>query len=224
LERFYAHSKQTTHALRTIEKLLQQDPGNVEVLIDQASIHFNAGDYDRTLASLDRILKKDSKNLSALLYRVIVFKETKNYTNALAEVERVLDFDADNYEGLLQKGALLIETKAFEEAIKPLTRLLELRPNDLNGLRNRAIANLQRDRLDDAQRDYEKLQRNAPRYHIPYFGLAEIAYRRKDTVAAIRNYEYYLKYAGEPKEGSDLATEKKMVTDRLTELRSAGGR
>ena len=221
LERFYAHAKQTTNALLTIEKLLQKDPGNVEALIDQASIHFNNGEFTQAISSLDRILQKDSRNVQALLYRVIVFKETRDYTKALAEADRVLEIEPDNHEGLLHKGALLIETKAYENAMKPLNRLLELRPNDPNGLRNRAIANLQRDRLDEAQRDYGILQRQAPRYHVPYFGLAEIAYRRKETAVAIRNYEYYLRYAPKAKDESDLGAEMRMVNDRLKELRAS---
>ncbi|MBI2947402.1 MAG: tetratricopeptide repeat protein [Verrucomicrobia bacterium] len=226
LARFYAHAKQTNKALATIETLLQKDPGNVSALMDQATIHFNSRAYEKSLASLDRILQKDPKNLSALLYKVLVHIEAKDYKNALAEVERVLDIEPDNYDGLLQKGIILIETQKFEDAVTPLTRLLKLHPNDVNGLKNRAIAHLQGGRLDEAQTDYAKLQRQLPRYHVPYYGLAEIAYRRKDAEAAIRNYEHYLKFVPEAVspdvESPELTAEKKMVNGRLQELRASG--
>ncbi|MBM3837213.1 MAG: tetratricopeptide repeat protein [Verrucomicrobia bacterium] len=226
LARFYAHTSQTNKALATIDRMLQKDPGNGSALMDQATIHFNSRDYDKSLASLDRILQKDPKNISALLYKVLVHMERKDHSKALADVERVLEIEADNYDGLLQKGIILIETKKFEDAARPLTQLLKINPNDVNALKNRGIAHLQGGRLNEAQTDYEKLQRQLPKYHVPYYGLAEIAYRKKDTAAAIRNYEYYLKFVPEPKsaepESPELAAEKKMVNDRLKELRAAG--
>lgn len=220
LARFYAHANQATNALTTIDKLLQKDPGNVSALMDQATIHFNARAYDKSVASLDRILQKDPKSLPALLYKVLVHIEVKDYKKALTEVEHVLEIDPDNYDGLLQKGIILIETKRYEDAIPPLSRLLKLHVNDVNGLKNRAIAELQGNRLADAEIDYEKLQRQLPRYHVPYYGLAEIAYRRKDAAAAIRNYEHYLKFVPNV-ESPELDAEKKMVNDRLKELRAA---
>jgi tetratricopeptide (TPR) repeat protein len=226
LARFYAHADQTNKALAMIERLLQKDPGNASALTDQATIHFNGRDYEKSLASLDRILQKDPKNIPALLYKVLVHLERKDHPTALADVGRVLDIDPDNYDGLLQKGIILIESKKFEEATGPLTVLLKQQPNDANALRNRAIAYLRGGRLDEAQIDYEKLQRQLPRYHVPYYGLAEIAYRKKDTAVAIRNYEQYLKSVdlmSPEKESPELTAEKKMVNDRLNELR-AGGR
>ena len=53
-----------------------------------------------------------------------------------------------------------------------------------------------RDQLDDAAlKDYEALQRQFPKAHQIYYGLGEIAYRRKDTNTAIRHYEAYLSNA-----------------------------
>ncbi|MBI4658969.1 MAG: tetratricopeptide repeat protein [Verrucomicrobia bacterium] len=222
LARFYAHSKQTSNAFNTIDGLLKKDPHHVSALIDQATLHFNNRAFDKAIESLDRILRQDAKNLQALLYKVLVYMEAKDYKKASAEVDRVLEIDRENYEALLHQAVILIETGADEEAIRKLGRLLQLHPNDWNALRNRAIAHLHRDQLDDARRDYEKLQRQLPRYHVPYYGLAEIAYRRKDNPSAIRNYEYYLKYAPEDSTGADLAKEKKMVRERLTELKEGG--
>ena len=221
LSRFYAHSKQFTNALATIDRLLKKDPGYAPALIDQATIHFNNRAYEQSLAALERVLQKDSKNIQALLYKVLVYIESKDLKQAMSVVDRVLDADPDNYDGLLQKGILLIETKAYDESVMPLTRLLKVHPNDVNGLKNRAIANLHRKRLDESESDYEKLRRQMPKYHVPYFGLAEIAYQRKANASAIRNYEQYLKFFPNV-ESADLDEEKKLVNKRLEELRASG--
>ena len=95
-----------------------------------------------------------------------------------------------------------------------------MEPGNLAALRNRAIANLQNNRLPAALKDYETLRKHMPRTHAVYYGLGEIAYRRKETQAAVKNYELYLKYA--PAEGSpEQKEEKQLVTNRLKELKAA---
>ena len=65
-------------------------------------------------------------------------------------------------------------------------------PNNYAAQLGRAIAYLQLGRLDAARRDYEQVAQALPRSYQAWFGLAEIAYRRKDFPAAITNYQRYL--------------------------------
>jgi len=51
-------------------------------------------------------------------------------------------------------------------------------------------------KLEPAQRDYEILQKVFPTAFQIYYGLAEIAWQKKDTNAAIRYYELYFSQAG----------------------------
>jgi outer membrane protein assembly factor BamD (BamD/ComL family) len=54
------------------------------------------------------------------------------------------------------------------------------------------VANLRAAKLDAAKTDYQALQLQFPRSFQVYFGLAEIAYRQKETNAAIGYYQAYL--------------------------------
>jgi hypothetical protein len=72
------------------------------------------------------------------------------------------------------------------------------------------------DRLDDARKDYEALQQQVPKAYQVYFGLGEIAYRRKETNAAIQHYETYLSNA------VTNSTEAQFVEKRLKELKGVG--
>jgi hypothetical protein len=85
--------------------------------------------------------------------------------------------------------------------------------NNYSALLNRAIAFLRGDKLEAAQRDYEVLQKAFPTAFQINFGLAEIAWRRKDTNAAIQNYQLY--QANAPTN----TTEAKLVSARLKELK-----
>jgi len=83
---------------------------------------------------------------------------------------------------------------------------------------NRAIAHLQSGQLDAAQRDYEALQKLAPNVYQVFYGLGEIAFRRKDVPAAIKQYEAYLKYAPPDTD------EAKQIAERFKQLKASAGR
>jgi tetratricopeptide (TPR) repeat protein len=67
--------------------------------------------------------------------------------------------------------------------------------------------------LDESQQDYETLQKAAPSAYQVYYGLGEIAYRRKDTNGAIRYYELYLSNAPPNLE------EAKAIRERVSKLK-----
>jgi len=79
---------------------------------------------------------------------------------------------------------------------------------------NRAVVRLQSNKLDDAERDYQELLRQfTPNYRV-YYGLGEIAYRKKNWRAAAAHYKDYLRYAqGAAEEEIDL------IRTRLAELK-----
>jgi len=98
-------------------------------------------------------------------------------------------------------------------ATRPLPHLLTLQTNNYAAQLNRAIAHLQLGKLDAARRDCAAVAKAVPRSYQAWFGLAEIAYRQKDTPTAITNYQIYLTNAP-----PDTA-EAKLVISRLKELK-----
>src|SRR5207302_10701645 len=97
---------------------------------------------------------------------------------------------------LLNKGFANLQAGHYDEAIPALTYLLTVETNlsDVHNtaLLNRAIAYLKSGKLDEAQQDYETLQKSFPTAFRIYYGLGEIAYLRRETNTAIRNYQLYL--------------------------------
>jgi tetratricopeptide (TPR) repeat protein len=142
-----------------------------------------------------------------------------NFSNALPLMERQLKVTPDNLDALLNKGVASLQVGAFDPAIEALTKVLSIETNSSSelytkALLSRAIAYLRSDHLDEAQRDYEALQKSFPLAYRVYYGLGDIAYRRKDTNAAIRNYQLYL--TNSPANPDEIKT----VTNRLRELQA----
>jgi tetratricopeptide (TPR) repeat protein len=81
-------------------------------------------------------------------------------------------------------------------------------------LLRRAIANLRTGRLEEAQHDYEAVQKVAPKMFQIFYGLGEIAWQKHETNAAISNYQSYL--ANSPENTNEINT----VKARLKELKA----
>ncbi len=135
------------------------------------------------------------------------------FTNALEITQRMLQAQPTNAATWLNRGCFLVEVSDFDQAIRAFDKVLTLEPNNATALLYRAIANLRADHLDAALKDYEVIQQHYPKLHQAYYGLGEIAYRRKDTNAAIGYYEAYLTNSPPNR------TERDLIVNRLRQLR-----
>jgi tetratricopeptide (TPR) repeat protein len=142
-------------------------------------------------------------------------RSTDCYSNASFIADQVLQKRPDEASALFLKGISLMQLKSYDHAILTLDHLLSVQTNNYAALLNRGIAYLQTGKLDAARQDYEIVAKAAPKAWQAYYGLAEIAYRNKETPVAIKNYQLYLTNAPPNTE------EVKLVQTRLKELGTA---
>jgi tetratricopeptide (TPR) repeat protein len=166
---------------------------------------------------INQALDKYPKDDEMLATAVHVYMNDARYTNAMPLIERQLSLHPTNANLLLNKGFANLQAERYDEAILALTHLLTVETNMTDAhntaLLNRAIAYLKSGKLDEAQQDYETLQKSFPTAFRIYYGLGEIAYQRRDTNAAIRNYQLYL--TNSPANPEEIDS----VRGRLKELR-----
>jgi len=190
--------------------------------VDEPNFHYELGsafeigsNYRQALQQFERARILQAQNTNACLKASQSYLRIRDYSNALAAAEQVLETAPDNPDGIFLKSVSLIQLQRYDQAIPPLNRLLELQTNHYAAQLNRAIAYLKVGNLDASRKDYESVARVAPKAYQVYYGLGEIAYRQKDTPAAIKNYQLYLTNA--PPQNPE---EVKFVSDRLKELKS----
>ncbi len=141
------------------------------------------------------------------------YADNRRYTNALELTDRMLKIQPDNVACWINRGCFLVEFPNYPEAIESFTRAINLETNNYRAILYRGIAYLRSEQLDKAREDYETVQRQFPKEPTIDFGLAEIAYQRKDTNTAILHYQSYLDNAPAG------TAEAKLVTERLAELK-----
>jgi tetratricopeptide (TPR) repeat protein len=219
LSQLYVISGMPNQALKLLNEVRSR-PDMVEaartnrtdLLFVEASAHLAQDDLQGAEAAVQTSLRQYPGDEGLLAAATQVYMRYGRYSNALITIEQQLVISPANTNALINKGFACIQVGAFEEAIPPLTKALAIDTNNYSALLNRAIALLRGDKLEDAQRDYDVLQQAIPNAFQIHFGLAEIAWRRKDTNAAIRNYKLY--QANAPTN----TAEAKLVRERLKEL------
>jgi tetratricopeptide (TPR) repeat protein len=183
------------------------------MLFVEASTHLANNDLEGAEAAVATALKKYPDDEGLLDTATQVFINFQRYSNALATVERQVKLSPTNMTALVNMGNVCLWLGKYEQAIPPLNRALMVDSNNPYALLDRGIANLRCDKLDDAQRDYDALQKVLPTNIRVNYGLQEIAYRKKDTNAAVRYCQLYLANA------QTNTAEAKMIAERLKELR-----
>ncbi len=181
------------------------------VVFLEASVYLDQTNLVKAGSLLQSLLAEHPGDMELLSDAALCYADHHCYSNAFRLVDRQLRLTPDNVSALFTKGFLHIRAGEYANAIPPLTRVLSL-TNSYPALFNRAIANLHAGRLDAAEADYLKILDALPKASQVYFGLADIAFRRKEAQTAIRYYRGYLSNA------VPGTAEVKFVGDRLAAL------
>jgi tetratricopeptide (TPR) repeat protein len=185
-----------------------------------AEFYAGSGRFKDAARVLDEQIALNPENLVSRFYRGIVSMRLEAYDEALATFDLILRKQPANPDVLLNKAVVYIQTKRHAEAIPVLNEILRNQPDHKAALMNRAIASLQSEQLDQASRDYAKLESALPDSHAVCYGLGTIAWKRKEAPAAIRHYERYLELLKKQQPDAPLTEEAKEVRVRLAELQA----
>jgi tetratricopeptide (TPR) repeat protein len=230
LARAYLEVNAADHALQvvhTIRALAPTHPLTATNEVDLACLEASADCMTTNYAAAQRLLLQaetrhpDDTKILDVLSQVYVLQH--RYQQAVAVIDQHLRLSPDNIPVLLGKGVVLMQAGQYQDALTPLTRVLTLAPTNsepyVAALLDRAIVNLQNNQLDASRRDYNEFLNRVPRSYRAYYGLGEIAYRKKEKAKAIEAYRNYLKYVPSPTT-PEQAKERKEVSDNLKELQT----
>ncbi len=204
--------------LKEVRDCAARTPGAQTNLVDlfamEATALFAKGEADKAMHLIEAEVQKRPNNPTVLAAANRTYTEQGYFTNALAIVGRQLEIFPDDISLIFSKGTLSLQAGIFDDAIAAFDTVLNTETNNASAFLNRAITKLRADRLDEARKDYEALQRLAPTAHQVDFGLAEIALRKGDTNTVLRHYESYLSHA--PTNSAEWL----IVSNRVREYRS----
>lgn len=126
----YLEAEYYDEAILYLEKSLEYDPSNREVLDDLAYAYEAKGDFEAAVDICNRILDVDPYSLEAWLMLGKLYSLNGNYENAIDAFDFALTLDEKDLSALKLKAHCLILAGRTEEAVDVLKQSLELYPED----------------------------------------------------------------------------------------------
>ena len=189
----YLLQKDTTEAVKSLDKSLELDPYDGGIWAERAVI---SGNY------INRALARYNQN---------------NLRGAMADYDTALDLDPNNFLGHYNRGLLRAQVGDDNRGIEDFDFVLKLEPNNLMALFNRALLLEQTGNLRAAIRDYSKVIEEYPNF---WFGLQHRAscYRRLGNTKQAELDEFrILKAQMDKRYGNQPRLSKKQMRKRSDE-------
>jgi tetratricopeptide (TPR) repeat protein len=195
------------------EKFSLTETNDTRLALIEAAAYFQKTNLSRGTELLETQISRHPTNDDLLAAAAQMYAARGLLTNALAVIDLKLKATPDDPAWLLGKGRVCLELKNYDAAITALNRVLTLQTTNSQALYFRANAYLDSSNLDAARADFEKLQDSFTNSFQVAYGLGEIAWRKHDTNAAIKNYELFLANV------NTNAPAAKTVLERLRQLK-----
>lgn len=182
----------------------------------EATARVRRGDFAGAEKGLQTALTLQPDNVAlhdALSYLYI---RTKRLDEANRAIDTWLKAKPGHIGARLRRAVVQMQQKRHADAVQTLNGVLNAEPENEVAILNRGISLLEIGKLDDAEKDYVKLEKLYPDRPEFQFGLGEIAAKRKDTTKALGHFEKYLKLA--PASTPEYTN----VVERIRQLKGGG--
>ncbi|HEY0703833.1 MAG TPA: tetratricopeptide repeat protein [Candidatus Acidoferrales bacterium] len=113
---------------------LEKVPGDREARIDQASLLFDAGKYDESLAALDLAANGGPESLRALKLRASDYGRQKQFAEAVPVLQKAIALAPHDPNLPVELGHAYLEKKDYPNAVQELTVAMKANPTSLDVL------------------------------------------------------------------------------------------
>jgi tetratricopeptide (TPR) repeat protein/predicted Ser/Thr protein kinase len=144
--------------------------------------------HDQALAAVERALRIDPGTPSLLNIRGNLRTRKKDYDGAREDFERALEAEPRNTTLLHNLAYLFHETKRFGDAVATYGRAVREDPEDPDGYEGRSVSNLELGRLEEAEKDMDRVVAARPTSDS-YSNRGAIRSRRGRYPEALEDYE-----------------------------------
>ena len=170
--------RQTAQGQLIIDKILRNgDSAQARLLMGTTKLTVN--DFSGALQDFTKAVELDPKLPDVYAYYGLALLATGDQPGAKKAFEQELKANPNNFDANLQLGVLLRQDEENDQALKYFQHALEIRPGDFGVRYQIATVELAKGQLAQAQRDLERLVKEAPKFTEAHVSLATIYFRQK---------------------------------------------
>ena len=164
----YLLQKDTTKAVKSLDKSLELDPYDGGIWAERAVISLARQKWKEGEEFLTKSIHLLPRHSGNYINRAMARYNQNNLRGAMADYDTALDIDPNNFLGHYNRGLLRAQVGDDNRGIEDFDFVLRLEPNNLMALFNRALLLEQTGNLRAAIRDYSKVIEEYPNF---WFGL-----------------------------------------------------
>jgi len=179
-------------------RLAQMPPHALkEFSIGERLLHQKKPDLEASARHLRKAIKAYETFPEAYLILGLVYMDQSKFADSQSALQRSLELDPKSSAGYVALGTLFNQTGAYSEAERALTHGLELKPDDAEGQCELARTYLAMGRWQEAEPHAQKAVAFMPQLAPAHVVLGNVALRKHDSAAALREFKEYLRLAPE---------------------------
>lgn len=171
LIQLYINTKDYAGGLAELEKILAEDPGDLDAQLRVALIYGEKKEFGKAVDRLDAVLKARPAELKVRDYLGYLYEEMKEYSKAIDAYQFNLRLDPTYVESHIHLGVLQYRLKKFAEAIRHLSEAVRLNPKQAEPHIVLGLAHLQLDQFEKAVQVFEEGIRHNPKSADLHFNL-----------------------------------------------------
>ncbi|HEY2145637.1 MAG TPA: tetratricopeptide repeat protein [Steroidobacteraceae bacterium] len=168
-----------------VADLVKDQPNNMPALDTLFRVSAAAKDYETARTAAEAMVATQPKSPVGYLYQGMLAEEAKHNEDALRLYSRAVELQPDGIEPLQAQVRLLVNTKRIPEAIKRLDEVAAQAPKSALAPNLKGQLLLAQGNPGEAQVAYKMAVERAPKWWVPYVGLAKALFAAKDPDAGL---------------------------------------
>lgn len=188
-----AHNGDAESGYKTLERVQQLDPDNVDAKVVEAEILLLSGDEVLAAKLMDRLLTDTPALVGARVLRARYFMQNGYSDVALQDLELVPEDSAKKPEIVMLKARVLNNLKRYQEASDVLTPMVEANPRDADLVALLAETELYLGKVEQAQAKVDQALAIRPKFARALYVRGRTLEVQGDLKAAAEQYQYALK-------------------------------
>lgn len=179
LVRLHVESKDYNAAMQELDRLIAEDPSDLDAQLRLAIILGEKKDYTKAINTLTLILKARPAELKVRDYLGYIYEEAKETEKAIEAYTLNVQLEPTYFEGHLHLGLLYYRLKKFPDAMEHLERAIALNPKQPEPHIVMGLAYLQQKQFEKSAGAFEEGIRHNPQNADLHFNLGT-AYDKLD--------------------------------------------
>ena len=185
LAQLLAESDKRDQAKPILQELVKDQPNNVTALDALFKVSAGLKDYDTAKAAADAIVAVQPKFALGYLYEGMLAEERKQSDEAIRLYGQAADAQPESIEPLRAQIRMLVTAKREPEALKRLDSITAQYPKIALALLLKAEVLRAQSKPAESEAAYRLASSRAPKWWMPYRGLAELQFAAKNPEAAL---------------------------------------